>query len=76
MRLRVEFLGRCGGRGRAPPDLDVSDGLSIVALLGTLGYAADELRHFSFLVNGGRASADTLLEPEDKLSVLLMVGGG
>jgi hypothetical protein len=77
MRVSVEFVGPM----RRPwpqrrRDVEAADGASITTVLGTLGYVADEARHFSFLVNGTKANPETALRAQDQLSVLLMVGGG
>ena len=77
MRVTVEFVGPM----RRPwPErrrqIEVVESSSIAELLRSLGYGDEEARHFSFLVAGGKASLDTVLQPDTRVSVLLMVGGG
>ena len=77
MLVSVEFMGpmRRPWRERRR-DVEAPDAATISAVIGALGYVAEESRHFSFLVNGSKAGPDTVLNARDQLAVLLMVGGG
>ena len=77
MELTVEFVGPMRRpwpeRRRA---VTVPEGTSLLTLATTLGYAPDEARHLVFAVNGVKVRGDTAPKTGDRVSVLLMVGGG
>ena len=57
-------------------DIEIDPGRTVGELMRELGYAAEEARFFSVLVNGERARDRVVLVDGDRVTVTLVVGGG
>lgn len=77
MKIDVVFVGplRRPWPERART-LEVADGVLLSELLRSWGYSDEEASRLSCAVNGEAARLQTPLEEGDRVSVMLLLGGG
>jgi sulfur carrier protein ThiS len=77
VKVNVSFLGPI----RRPwpeqtRELEVAKDTSIIQLLETLGYQAQDMRRVAIVVNEQKASLEKILKDGDQLRLVLLAGGG
>ena len=77
MKIKTSFFGPV----RRPwpeqsRELDVLEGADLKTLLGSLGYAPEDLKRVAIVVNGKKRNLSYELCPDDDVRVVLLAGGG
>lgn len=77
IRVEVEFVGAI----RRPwPEqkrrLEAPTGTTVGQLLASLGYEEHELRYLVIQINGAKSKKASVLRQDDRLMVMLIIGGG
>ena len=77
MKIKVEFVGAIDtGSYEQIADFDVSKGQTIGEFLKGLHFNPAHIKFIQVVKNGKRASHNDKLKANDKLDLMLMVGGG
>ena len=77
MKIHVEFVGAINtGPYEKQQEFELDGDKTVGEFLGTLHFDKSHLNFIQVLKNGTRCSHNAKLEEEDKLELMLMVGGG
>ncbi|GAB4285216.1 MAG: hypothetical protein Kow0029_31990 [Candidatus Rifleibacteriota bacterium] len=77
MKIKVEFVGAINtGPYKKIQEFEVKENSSIKDFLDTLHFEKSHLNFIQVVRNGTRAAHSEKLKKNDKLELMLMVGGG
>ncbi len=77
MKLKVSFFGPIKRPWpESTRELEVEEGLTIQALLESLGYEAEHMRRVAMVVNGKKEKLSAPLSPGDDVRFVLLACGG
>ncbi|MGM0600734.1 MAG: MoaD/ThiS family protein [Candidatus Rifleibacteriota bacterium] len=77
MKIDVEFVGAINtGPYDKKQEFEVDNGKTVGEFLATLHFDKSHLNFIQVLKNGTRCSHNETLSENDKLELMLMVGGG
>lgn len=77
MKIHVDFLGPLRRpSGDRNLELELAEAGTVEELLTQIGYEEHERRLITVVLNGKKASRSTRLTQNDRLTLLLAVGGG
>lgn len=77
MNLKVSFFGPIKRPWpESTRELEVDEGITIQALLESLGYEAEHMRRVAMVLNGKKEKLSTPLSAGDDVRFVLLAGGG